>query len=196
MPEAYPARTRRLSAVIIAFPIVLIGGGVALKALHLGWIGLVGYLVLAMIMTVALVRAAQARAKATGCASPAMIRYNNRMMVASMLYMAILFLSIFAFKHWHLAGPLLWAAAIATAAPVLGMVWAMARLVIEESDEYLRSRIVRQALFGLGGLLAIGTVWGFLEQFELVPHVPAWAVVPVFALGLGVSNLIFRGDKA
>jgi hypothetical protein len=186
---------RRLTLTIIAFPVVLIAGGLALRALHLGWIGALVFLVVAMAMSVLLIRATQAKARALGCASPAMLRYNRRMIVASMLYMAILFLAIFAFRFWHLRGPLLWAAALATALPVLGMVWAMGRLLIEETDEYLRSRMVNQALFGAGALLAVATVWGFLEQFYLVPHVPAWAAIPVFAIGMGVSHL-GRGGRA
>ena len=37
--------------------------------------------------------------------------------------------------------------------------------------------------------LAAGIFWGFLETFELVPHVPAWWVLPVWAGGLGVAQL-------
>ena len=65
----------------------------------------------------------------------------------------------------------------------------MARLLAEEEDEYQRHRHVRASLFGLGTLLTLATIWGFFEQFDLVPHVPTWAAVPVFALGLGLAQL-------
>ncbi len=192
--DARKTGVRRLTYMIVAFPVVMIGGGLAIRALHLGWAGVVGFLLLSTAMTIVLFRAAQAKAQALGCASPAMLRYNRRMIVASLAYMAIFFLSVFAFKHWEVRGPLLWMAAFATVVPVLAMVWAMGRLLIEEQDEYLRSRMVQQALFGTGALLTVGAVWGFLEQFYLVPHVPAWAVIPVFAIGMGLSQ-IFRGSR-
>ena len=68
------------------------------------------------------------------------------------------------------------------------MIAAMGRLIVEEEDEYLRYRFVRAALFWLGTLLTLATVWGFFEQFDLVPHAPGWMAVPVFALGLGIAQ--------
>ena len=35
---------------------------------------------------------------------------------------------------------------------------------------------------------AIGSFWGFLETFELVPHVPGWWAVPIWALGMGLGQ--------
>jgi hypothetical protein len=182
-------KTRRLVYLMVAYPIVMIACAFALVRFGLGWPGVAVLLVVGMGGMFALIRAGQARARLLGCGSPAMTRYSRRMMIASLCYMAILFLAVYLFGELHVRGPLLWALALATALPVLGMIWAMGRLVIEESDEYLRSRIVHQALFGTGGLLALATVWGFLEQFMLVPHVPAWAAVPTFAVMLGVSQL-------
>ena len=45
------------------------------------------------------------------------------------------------------------------------------------------------ALFALGVVLAIGIFYGFLETFELVPHIWAWWVLPVWAIGLGLAQL-------
>ena len=89
-----------------------------------------------------------------------------------------------------LQGAALWIAAFASSLGVLGMVWAMARLVIEETDEYLRFRAVKSFLFGMAGLMLIATVWGFLEQFGLVAHVPAWAAMPLFAIIMGIGNCL------
>lgn len=188
--EGKAGGARRMIYLIIGFPLLMIALAMIQIRFQLGWIGATGIVVIAMAMTFLLIRASEAKMRALGCVSPAILRYNRRMVAASMVYMAALFASIYAYKTWHLGGALLWGAAFATALPVLAMVWAMGRLVVEESDEYLRSRIVRQALFGTGGLLAVATVWGFLEQFMLVPHVPAWAAVPVFAIMLGVAALL------
>ena len=85
-------------------------------------------------------------------------------------------------------GGLAFLVAFAPSVGVLMMVWAMGRLVAEEEDEYQRYRLVRSALVGLAGLLTLATVWGFFEQFDLVPHAPSWAAVPVFAIGFGLAN--------
>jgi hypothetical protein len=75
------------------------------------------------------------------------------------------------------------------------MVWAMGRLVTEETDEYLRFRYVRGSLFGLATLLTVATVWGFFEQFDLVPHAPTWLAFPVFAVGLGIATCVRWGRE-
>ena len=36
----------------------------------------------------------------------------------------------------------------------------------------------------------LGIFWGFLEMFELVPHIWAWWVLPVWgSVGLGLAQL-------
>jgi hypothetical protein len=66
----------------------------------------------------------------------------------------------------------------------------MGRLIIEETDEYLRWKIVAHSLVATGGLLAVTTFWGFLEMFKLVPHVPAWGSLPLFAVLMGLSQAL------
>jgi hypothetical protein len=64
----------------------------------------------------------------------------------------------------------------------------MAQLLVEEKDEYLRSRHVHHALVATGVTLSLATVWGFLEQFNVVPHVAAYWVFPAWAMSLGLSQ--------
>ena len=108
----------------------------------------------------------------------------------SLLYTLGLFLAVYAYKNWEPTGALLWGLALLPAAGALAMVAAMARLLIEEQDEYLRLKLAQSALFGTGALLVLATIWGFLEQFRLVPHVPAWAAIPVFVIAIGVSRCL------
>src|SRR3546814_826705 len=79
--------------------------------------------------------------------------------------------------------------AVLPALPIIYFVWALYRYLVEETDEYLKLRYAINALFGLGFLLIVGTVWGFLESFKVVPHVESWTVVPVWAIGLGVAQI-------
>ena len=188
--DAEPAVGRKLYLIAIAEAVALAAAAAAIISLDLGWIGTVLMAVLVIVFGYTLFRAGEQRAKATGNFSIAMGRYNRRMMAAGAFYVVGLFAAIWAHDTLELSGPAAFAAAFLPSIGVLWMVWAMGRLLAEEQDEYLRHRLVRSSLFGLGTLLTLATVWGFFEQFDLVPHVPTWAAVPVFALGLGLANCV------
>ncbi len=175
--------------LLVIGEVVAIGlAAAAMIAFDLGWIGAVMIVVLITGFTLLIVRAGEQRATAAGNFSPVMRRYNRRMLVASAVYVVGLFGAIWAHDLLRPNGAIAFLFAFAPSVGVLLMVWAMARLVTEETDEYLGFRYVRSSLFGLGTLLTLATVWGFFEQFDLVPHVPTWAAVPVFAIGLGIAN--------
>lgn len=123
------------------------------------------------------------------CASPVMVRYNRRFLAASFGYVLGLGIAIGIWNTYELSGPVVFAIALLPTLPTFAMIWAMARYLVEETDEYLRYRMVRAAIISLGGVLAIGIFWGFLEMFELVPHIWAWWVLPVWAVGLGLAQL-------
>jgi len=48
------------------------------------------------------------------------------------------------------------------------------------------------ALWATGGLLAVATVWGFLEMFGLVPHIESWAAFPIWAVCLAPAQVLAR----
>lgn len=149
-------------------------------------------MLLPMALLFPLVRASQRLQSVRGSASPVTVRYNRRMLWASFAYMIGLFAAIFMFKQ-HAHGPV--AAALLSLLPTLpifAMIWAMARYIIEESDEYLRGRTINAALVATGLLLAVATFWGFLTTFGVAPAVPMWTAVPVWCLGLGVGHLVNR----
>ncbi|WP_419808736.1 hypothetical protein [Sphingomonas sp.] len=123
-------------------------------------------------------------------ASPALRRYNRRILLLSLVYAACLFAAVYLFKHHLIAGPLAWPVALAPAVPVIGFFVTIGRYLVEESDEYLRDQMVRQALIATGLAMAIATAWGFLENFGLVRHVDAYYVAVVWFAGLGLGACI------
>ena len=139
----------------------------------------------AMGLLIPLVRSTERR----DCANPVIIRYNRRMLAASMGYVLGLGIAIGLWNNYELSGPTVFAIALLPTLPTFAMIWAMGRYLIEEKDEYLRYRTVRAALISLGMVLAIGIFWGFLEMFDLVPHIWAWWVLPVWSIGLGLAQL-------
>ena len=128
--------------------------------------------------------------------SPALRRYNARILVLSLLYTACLFAAVYLFKHQHVAGPLAWAAALAPALAVIGFFVTIGRYLVEERDEYLRDQMVRQALIATGIAMAVTTAWGFLENFGLVPHIYAYCAAIVWFAGLGVGGCVNRLARA
>ena len=141
-----------------------------------------------MLLLIPFVRAAERSQRLRGTSSSALRRYSRRMIVASFVYVVTLMGAIWLSKIGTYPGPAYVALALAPALPVIGMVWAMGRLLVEEDDEYLRSRHIHHALVATGFTLVIATVWGFLEQFQVVPHIPAYWVFPAWAIGLGFSQ--------
>jgi hypothetical protein len=139
----------------------------------------------AMGLLIPLVRSGERR----NCANPVIVRYNRRFLVACFGYVLGLGIAIMLWNTYEPSGPVVFAIALLPTIPTFGMIWAMGRYLVEETDEYLRYRTVRAAIMSLGGVLTIGIFWGFLEMFELVPHVWSWWVLPAWAGGLGVAQL-------
>jgi hypothetical protein len=122
--------------------------------------------------------------------SPAMKRYNWRVVWLSLTYAIFLIGAVYGFKHQLFGGLLAWVAAILPALPIIGIFGAMGRYLVEEQDEYVRMLMVRQSLWASGFALSVATVWGFLENFNLVDHVDAYSVAIVWFFGLGVGAVM------
>ncbi|MEO7240684.1 MAG: hypothetical protein ABIW16_04720 [Sphingomicrobium sp.] len=124
--------------------------------------------------------------------SPATRRYPIRLAVLMTAYILLLLLAKYMVKRDLAEGALLWILAILPALPIIGMFWAIGRLLIEETDEYVRSQLVRQLLIGSAVTLSVATVYGFLENFGLVGHVDAFYLTILFFVGMGVGAAVNR----
>jgi hypothetical protein len=127
---------------------------------------------------------------AQSLAGPAINRYNLRMMAASLAYVAGLLIAVWVFNRFQPEPSIVFAISLLPTVPALAMIFFMFRYIVEETDEYLRHRASLASLIGLGLVLGLGTIWGFMETFGLVPHVWAWWVVPAWAIGLGIGQAI------
>lgn len=132
------------------------------------------------------------------CASPATRRYTARVAMLMALYVAALLASKWAFNTLEPVGAIAWGLAIAPALPLIGVFWAVMRLLVEETDEYIRLLFVRQCLFATGFCLTIVTVWQWLQNFDLVPPGNGGFGAAFFwfiGLGLGaLYNRVTMGD--
>ncbi len=127
-------------------------------------------------------------------------RYTKSVMVLMVSYALVLFGVVAHAQNGPLHGPLGYLAGLLPALPVIGVFYALGRYLVEEQDEYLRDQVVRQSLIATAFALSICTAWGFLENFDLVPHVYAYyaAILWFAGLGLGacVNKLAARGGEA
>jgi hypothetical protein len=130
------------------------------------------------------------RRRMSNCNNPAQRTYVRRAAPMMIGYVAALFIAIRLHDTMAPTGPLAVALAILPALPLIGVVWALGRLLVEEQDEYLRSLHVRQFMIATGFMLVVTCVWGFLENFELVPHVPMYWAFIIWCAGLGIGTLV------
>jgi hypothetical protein len=122
--------------------------------------------------------------------SPAMRRYVIRIAVLMSLYLVTLLAAVTAFKTHSVSGIPAYALAVLPALPIIGVFWAVMRLLVEESDEFIRMMQVRQSLVATGFCLTIMTIWEFLQNFDLVPPGNGGFGAAFFwFMGLGVGAL-------
>ncbi len=124
--------------------------------------------------------------------SPAHRRYDWRVAAAMGAYLITLFAAEILIDDRGIGGPLAWVVALLPGLCVASVFWAIGHLLVEEKDEYLRSLMVRQMLIASGIALVLATIYGFLENYGLVPHVPAFYLSVLFFAGLGVGSLVNR----
>jgi hypothetical protein len=107
-------------------------------------------------------------------------RYTARMWAAAGLCVLFAIGASLAFRLAHLKGLPAYPVAVLPALPILWALWETGRYLAEEKDEFLRSVLVQCLLGGIGGVLALTTVWGYLEDFAGIGHLdPIW-VYPLF----------------
>ncbi len=122
--------------------------------------------------------------------NPAQKRYVRRVFVSMAAYMVTLFIALRFVGGGQVSGPLAYILAIAPGVSVIGVFWAVGRLLVEEQDEFQRLLLVRQSLVATAFALSIATMWGFLEAVGLVRHVDAYFIAILWFAGLGVGSLV------
>lgn len=123
--------------------------------------------------------------------APYMRRYTVRILLFMASYAVILTSSLtFARGGEHSQGTLIGLALI-TAFPIIGVFWAIFRLLVETDDEYQRLLFAKQTLLATAITLVIVTVWQFLQVYDVVTAGPQWMGAIWFAM-LGVAGPIAR----
>ena len=116
--------------------------------------------------------------------NPAAVRYRRRFIPLMIAYVVIVFGVTYWFNRGGPPGWLRYPVAALPALPVIGVIVVMGRFIVEQKDEYQRMLMVRKTLFAIGFTLSATTLWGFLEVYARVPHMPTYGTFVLFCLGL------------
>ena len=122
--------------------------------------------------------------------NPPYRRYTRRMIPISLAYVGAVGLASRLIPDDAAANGATVAIALVPGLAALGWIWAMARLLVELDDEYLRMLEVRKFLIATGFALSITSVWGVLELFTTVPALPVFFVWPLWCVGLALGQLV------
>lgn len=122
-------------------------------------------------------------------ADPAHGRYLRRMLITSATYIAAVAGASLLIPEHAPANARTIAIALVPGLAVLAWIWAMARLLIELSDEYLRLLEVRKFLIATGVTLAGTSIWGMVELFADVPRLPVFFVFPIWCAALVIGQI-------
>lgn len=124
--------------------------------------------------------------------SQAKSRYNWRVGIAMGLYVLVLVSSVTLINRHDPGITVRAVLAVLTAAPVVAVFVALGAYLLEEGDEYLRMLMVRQMLIGTGLAMAFCNIWGFLESFEVVGHLPLYFAGIAWFGAFGVAGCLRR----
>jgi len=92
-----------------------------------------------------------------------------------------------AFRLWHLKGLLAYPVAVLPALPILWVLIETGRYLAAEKDEFQRHLLVECLLGGIGGTLAVTTIWGYMEDFVRAPRLDLIWIYPIFWLFVGIA---------
>jgi hypothetical protein len=102
------------------------------------------------------------------------------------VFLAISLFIAFAAEPLGLPGTVVTGLAVVAGLLLVNAVWAHWRF-INRIDEFLRSIQIKAVLAGLSLILAIASVWGYLEQYLDAPALPIFYLNPIYWLAYGVA---------
>jgi hypothetical protein len=180
----------RMGPAVVAYVVTLLAAIWVWTACHPHGLALALTIIVPVAALGWLARQAYRRRRMGSCNNAAQRAYQRRAVPLMIAYVAALAIAIWVHENMAPTGPLSVALAVLPALPLIGVVWALGRLLVEEQDEYLRSLHVRQFMIATGFMLVVTCVWGFLETFDLVPHLPMYWAFIIWCAGLGIGTMV------
>jgi hypothetical protein len=120
--------------------------------------------------------------------NPAQRRYRVRFILCMVFYVIFILGAAWTFVHLHPTGAVAYALGVLPAVPIILFLVVMGLYLAEERDDFLRNVQIQSLLGGIGGTLTLVSVWGLLEDFELVRRLDLFWVYPIFWVFVGLST--------
>lgn len=119
--------------------------------------------------------------------NPAIRRYLSRFIPTMVAYVVVLLFATWAIHRFHPTGALLDGLAVLPAVPIIGIIVVVGLYLTEEKDEFLRNLQIQSMLWGLGAIMALTTVWGFLQIFTPIHPFEPFMTFPLFWCFVGIA---------
>ena len=128
--------------------------------------------------------------------SPEQRRWVRSCWMSAALVVPLVFGAAVAFRLYHLHGVAAYVVAFLPTLPILWVLVELGRYLAVEKDEFQRNLLVQCMLGGIGGTLAVTTVWGYMEDFARAPRLDLVWVYPIFWLFVGLAwPVVYRRYK-
>jgi hypothetical protein len=124
--------------------------------------------------------------------TPAARRHGRRVLLAALVYVVTLIPIVYLVRHGMVRGSWRLALAVVPALPVVAMFGSYARYLSEETDEYIRTMVVRQILTATTVSMVCAVVWGFLVDLGGAPPIATYWIAFVWVAVQGVSSMFDR----
>lgn len=133
--------------------------------------------------------------------TPAARRYARRFSLVSGLYVAMIGANTGISHALHPSQAVLGIMAVVTALPIVAMLVVMGLYLQEETDEFVRDRLVTSMLIGLGILFAATSILGLLQFEHIVGDLPVFLAFPLWCAAFGLTQGVLairdrRADRA
>lgn len=120
--------------------------------------------------------------------TPAAQRYHRRAWVAALVYIGLVATHLVMTRVFSSPAALLTALAVASALPVIALIALLGIYLRDETDEYVRNRLILSILLALGVVLCLSSVLGMLQLGGLIGDVPMFLTFVVWACAWGFAK--------
>jgi len=120
--------------------------------------------------------------------TPAQLRLQRRVVLSSLAFAVVLIPIVYAVRHGYVAGPWRTVLALVPAIPLIALFASYSRYLSEETDEYVRTLVVKSILSATTVTMVCTVVWGCLVEIGGAPPIALWWVAFAWIFAQGVSS--------
>jgi hypothetical protein len=125
--------------------------------------------------------------------TPAVRRYIFRFYWSIFFFVALsLALSYSSFHGFHPRGSLAYIVAVLPAIAIIATLVSGGMYLSEETDEFQRHLFVQSILWGVGGIMVLTSVWGWLQLYTHISHFFTIWTFPFFLVFQSVTWQVLR----